>query len=88
MRWIDQSDMVSTTLLILIVIAALVEITLLILVLRDWLNQPASMPNRYIWLIIGIVINIIGPIIYFIAAPRVGQIDQDNQPMTEEWGTY
>ena len=45
------------------------QLGLMIYGIKDWRNQK-EMPNRDIWLVIIILINIIGPILYFTLAPR------------------
>ena len=43
---------------------------LTIFALYDWYKQGQGLENRYIWLIVILVLNLIGPILYFWKAPR------------------
>lgn len=80
--------MVSTNLLIIGGILLSLQLILIIIAVQDWLNQSKEMPNRVIWLIIIVLINIIGPIIYFIAAPRSGKPSSDNLSDSPGWEKY
>jgi hypothetical protein len=57
------------------------QIVLIVLAVRDWLKQDPMMPNRNLWLLLIFVINMVGPIIYFLVAPRGYQTVDDS---TEE----
>ena len=48
----------------------LLELALTIFALYDWYKQGQGLENRYIWLIVILVLNLIGPILYFWKAPR------------------
>lgn len=64
-------------LLIVIGVLVVIELVLLIVALIDWGKQPKTMQNRNVWLIIIIFVNTIGPILYFLIAPR-GEPPVDN----------
>ena len=48
----------------------LLELALTIFALYDWYKQGQGLENRYIWLIVILILNLIGPILYFWKAPR------------------
>lgn len=73
----------------LIGILLAIQLILLVLAIRDWLQQPKTMPDRMLWLVIILLINLIGPIIYFLAAPRSEQDDnQQERPKDQGWEEY
>ena len=48
----------------------LLELALTIFALYDWFKQGAGLENRYIWLLVILLLNLIGPLLYFWKAPR------------------
>lgn len=64
------STSIPTELLIAIIPIALLELALTIYALIDWIKQGSKLENRYLWLILILFINLIGPIVYFWKAPR------------------
>lgn len=48
----------------------LLEIALMIYALYDWFKQGPELENRFIWLIVIVLISTIGPLFYFWKAPR------------------
>ncbi len=64
------SQTISTDILIALIPIILLELFLTLYALFDWIKQGSRLENRYIWLILILVINIIGPLFYFWKAPR------------------
>ncbi len=66
--------MLQTTIPIEFIIALipviLLEFGLLIYALYDWFKQGPGLENRYIWLLIILAGNLVGPILYLWKAPR------------------
>lgn len=48
----------------------LLELALTIYAIYDWIKQGSSLENRYVWLLVILAINIVGPLLYFWKAPR------------------
>ena len=46
----------------------IVQIILMIVALYDWFKQPALRGPKWVWLLVILFVNIIGPIIYFVVA--------------------
>ena len=61
---------ISNELIILIVALIVVQLVLMVSALYDWVKQGQNLDNKTIWLIIIIFISTIGPVLYFLAAPR------------------
>jgi hypothetical protein len=49
----------------LIIPVLLIQLTLMIVALWDLLHQPATRGPRWVWFVVVIFVNIIGPILYF-----------------------
>lgn len=64
------STTISTELLIALIPVILLEFSLLLYALYDWIKQGPSLENRFIWLILILGISVVGPVIYFLIAPR------------------
>ena len=79
-----MQDIPKELLLVLIPIFVL-QIVLVLVSLRDWLKKEnKNMSDRFVWLIVILLINVVGPIIYFLAAPRnSGNLDFDDE---QTWG--
>lgn len=60
----------SNELILLILTLLVIQLSLMLFSVYDWYKQGESLDNRYIWLLLIIVGSILGPIIYFLAAPR------------------
>ncbi|MCY3414554.1 MAG: PLDc_N domain-containing protein [Candidatus Heimdallarchaeota archaeon] len=54
----------------------ILQLSIMLIALRDWLRQPKDMTNKMIWLVIIILVNTIGPLMYFMVAPRVSTEDK------------
>ena len=76
---------ISRELLLLLIPIIVLQIVLLLVSLRDWLKKEnKNMPNRNVWLIIILLISVVGPIGYLLAAPRnSGNLDLDDE---QTWG--
>jgi hypothetical protein len=61
---------ITSTMWTIIGILAVIQVILMVIGILDWNKQPKNMPNRMVWLIIIIVLNTIGPLSYFLIAPR------------------
>ncbi|MHA2501947.1 MAG: PLD nuclease N-terminal domain-containing protein [Candidatus Kariarchaeaceae archaeon] len=61
----------TSELLIIIIIVAILQIALLLFAARDWMRQPEDMPNRLAWLLIIAFVGTIGPVLYFLVSPRI-----------------
>lgn len=61
---------IPTELLLAFIPIVLVEFSLLLYALYDWIKQGVGLENRYIWLLLIFAISFLGPIIYFLKAPR------------------
>lgn len=72
------------TLLLILIPVIILEIALLIFAYRDWRKQDLSMPNRNLWLVLIIVLNLIGPILYFLVAPRYQSVSIEDDVWTDE----
>jgi hypothetical protein len=59
-----------TRLLPLLIPLVLVQLGLMIFALIDLLKQPTLRGSKWLWLLIVIFVNIIGPILYFVLAKR------------------
>lgn len=57
-------------LVIAIIPLLIVQLGLMFYAAYDWYKQGPQLENRYLWLILIILVNIIGPIVYFWKAPR------------------
>ena len=57
-------------LLIAVIPLLIVQLALMIYAAYDWNKQGSQLENRYIWLVLILVVNIIGPLVYFWKAPR------------------
>lgn len=68
------SQTISTEVLIALIPIVLIELALTLYALYDWFKQP-KLENRYIWLIIILVVGTIGPLLYFWKAPRGEKLD-------------
>jgi hypothetical protein len=51
-----------------------IELILLVAALLDWLKRPVLRGNRWVWLVIILFVNLIGPIIYFLFARNDEQV--------------
>ena len=60
----------SNEILLALIPIVLIQLTLTFYGLYDWLKQRKSLENRYIWLVLIVLISFIGPILYFLLAPR------------------
>lgn len=67
----------------LIIIVAIIQLALIVIAVRDWLKQDKSMQNRNMWLIIILLLNLIGPILYFMTAPRFEQVMIEDDVWTD-----
>lgn len=67
----------------LIIIVAIIQLALIVIAVRDWLKQDKSMQNRNMWLIIILLLNFIGPILYFMTAPRFEQVMIEDDVWTD-----
>lgn len=47
-----------------------VELVLLAAALIDWFKQPVLRGPKWVWLLVILFVNLIGPIIYFVAARK------------------
>jgi hypothetical protein len=58
--------------LVLFIAIFVVEITLLAVALIDWVRRPPEqmVGNRYLWLVLIIFVNMIGPILYLVIARK------------------
>ena len=62
---------ITQEILIAIIPLLILELLLIVIALRDWLKKDnQNMENRYLWLLAIFLLNGIGPIVYFLAAPR------------------
>ena len=61
---------IPTEIIIALIPVILLEFALLIYALIDWFKQGPGLENRYVWLLVILALNIIGPILYFWKAPR------------------
>lgn len=59
-----------TRLLPLLIPLVLVQLGLMIFALVDLLKQPTLRGSKWMWLLIVVLVNIIGPILYFVLAKR------------------
>ena len=57
-------------LLLAVIPLLIVQLALLIYAAYDWYKQGSQLENRYVWLVLILVVNIIGPLVYFWKAPR------------------
>lgn len=48
----------------------IVELILLFAALYDWFKQPELRGPKWVWLLVILFINLIGPIIYFVVARK------------------
>lgn len=69
---------IDPRILLLIISIAVLQIALLLFTLWDWLKQGESLQNRYIWLILILLLEIIGPVLYFLIAPRNAEVSIEN----------
>ena len=51
-----------------------IELILLAAALLDWLKRPVLRGNRWVWLVVILFVNLIGPIIYFLFARNDEQV--------------
>ena len=79
-----MQDIPQEILLILLPIVVL-QIVLILVSLIDWLKKEnQDMPNRFVWLIVILLVSGAGPIVYFLAAPRnSGDLDFND---VQTWG--
>ena len=61
---------IPTEVLIAIIPIALFELVLTLYALYDWFKQGSKLESRYVWLLLILALNIIGPLLYFWKAPR------------------
>ena len=61
--------MIPWTILGPLIVVGVIELALLIYAVMDWLKHE-KMANRYLWLVVILLLNFVGPILYFMAAPR------------------
>lgn len=61
---------IPTEVLIAIIPIVLLELALTLYALYDWFKQGSRLENRYVWLIVILIINLLGPLLYFWLAPR------------------
>lgn len=66
-------QIISSELIIVILTLAIIQFSIQLYAAYDWYKQGDSLDSRYIWLAIIIFGNIMGIIIYFLAAPRETQ---------------
>jgi hypothetical protein len=52
-----------------IIPVVVIELILLVAALLDWLKRP-NLSNRWVWLAVILVLNLFGPIIYFLFARK------------------
>ena len=67
----------------IIIVIAIIQLTLIVFAVRDWLKQDKSMTNRTMWIVAIIFLNFIGPILYFMIAPRNEQVIIEDDVWTE-----
>ena len=48
----------------------IVEFVLLFAALYDWIKQPELRGPKWVWLLVILFVNLIGPIIYFVVARK------------------
>lgn len=68
-----QSITLSNEIWLALVPIILIELSLTLYGLYDWLKQRKSLENKYVWLALILFISTIGPILYFLLAPRESQ---------------
>ena len=61
---------ITNELLIIIIILIAFEFILLGYTLYDWMKQGKTLENRMVWLVVIVLVSTIGPILYFLLAPR------------------
>lgn len=44
----------------------ILELILLVVALLDWIKRPVTRGNRWVWLVVILLVNLVGPIIYFL----------------------
>jgi hypothetical protein len=52
-----------------IIPVVVIELILLVAALLDWLKRP-NLSNRWVWLAVILILNLFGPIIYFLFARK------------------
>ena len=67
----------------IIIVIAIIQLTLIVFAVRDWLKQDNLMPNRTMWIVAIFLLNFIGPILYFMIAPRNEQVVIEDDVWTE-----
>jgi hypothetical protein len=61
---------ISSELIIIILTLAIVQLSIQLYAIYDWYKQGDSLDSRYVWLAVIFFGNVLGVIIYFLAAPR------------------
>lgn len=61
---------IPTEFLIALIPIAIFEFALTLYALYDWFKQGSKLESRYVWLLLILALNIIGPLLYFWKAPR------------------
>lgn len=65
-----QHIALTNEMLMALVPIVLLQLSLTLYGLYDWLKQRENLENKFVWLIVIILISFIGPIVYFLMAPR------------------
>jgi ABC-type transport system involved in cytochrome c biogenesis permease component len=66
----NATFMTLQKLLPLLIPVVIVQIILLAAALYDWFKQPTLRGPKWVWLLVILFVNIVGPIIYFLAARK------------------
>ena len=64
---------IPTNVILLLIPLALLELGLLVWALVDIARRPRVRGNKVVWILVVVLVNIIGPIIYFI----FGRLDEE-----------
>jgi len=48
----------------------IIQIILLVIAVLDWVKRPVTRGPKWLWLVIIVFVNILGPILYFVVGRR------------------
>ncbi|WP_217589699.1 PLDc N-terminal domain-containing protein [Lentibacillus saliphilus] len=63
-------DIISSDLLLILLPIMVIQLILMIVALVDWVKAEETNGPKWVWLVIILLLNIIGPVIYFIFGRR------------------